>query len=161
MRWTPDKVDKWQVSKIFMDLIIAFKVDTCIDTITEIAKKYLQATRGKNWSSFPVDLQNPSKVDKWQKFQSIVHLMTFTMIWCTGHHLSGTWDKVHLQELSVRVLSLCRKAVFCSQFGPYRWDLAPCLVPDKIRITVESTAMNGWRISQDFRNKLSSSNDFH
>ena len=71
LRWTPDKVDMYQMFKIFVDLKIPFKVDTCIFRLTDIVKRKLRA---KNWRSFSVDLQFPSKVDKWQMFGNSMDL---------------------------------------------------------------------------------------
>ena len=48
LRWTTDKVDMYQMFKIFVDLKIPFKVDTRIYPITDIAKRYLRAKRAKN-----------------------------------------------------------------------------------------------------------------
>ena len=70
--------------KIFLDLEFPFKVDTCTCPITDIAKRYLRAKRATNWSSFSVDLQFSSKVDKRQMFENSmdlhVHLIRISMV---------------------------------------------------------------------------------
>ena len=48
----PDKVDMCQMFEIFVDLLIPFKVDTCIYSINYVAKRYLRAKRAKNYRSF-------------------------------------------------------------------------------------------------------------
>ena len=47
----------YQMFKIFVDLKIPFKVDTCMFPLTDVAKRYLRAKRAKNLRSFSVDLQ--------------------------------------------------------------------------------------------------------